>query len=456
MLIAGRGETVTREEIQKKLWPNDTVVEWDHSINAAIKKLRHAFGDSADAPAYIETVARRGYRLLVSPAPLPSHNHQGADAKPLRRTQPTVSNVSAVLIGSGREEAPPTRDAAKPEFVERRRSPNGSLIGKKVSHYRVLEVIGGGGMGMVYKAEDLKAERQVALKFLPDELARDPLALQRFQREAQTASSFDHPNICTIYRVEEHERQPFLVMPLLQGETLRDRLATMASQQQTIAVDDLLHIALQICAGLQAAHVRGIIHRDIKPANIFLTLSGQAKILDFGLAKLANKKTASDIYRFPTDTLPIGAARISRRTTDATLTRMGVALGTAGYMSPEQIRGEKLDARTDIFSFGVVLYEMATVRRAFKSAAQVNLEEAILQDTPAAVRDLNPEIPPRLEAIIDRALEKDRERRYQTSVEIGRDLQELANALKPSATSSSGTSMRRWFTWLAGSRFALR
>lgn len=457
MLIGRGGETVTREEIQKKLWPNDTVVEWDHSINAAIKKLRQAFGDSADSPQYIETVARRGYRLLVSATPVPCHNNNGADPKPLRRTQVMAPNGTAAVVPPVPQEASTACDAAPPEnFVERRRPGNGSLIGKKVSYYRVLEVLGGGGMGMVYKAEDLKAERHVALKFLPDELAWDPIALQRFQREARTASSLDHPNICTIYKVEEHEGQPFLVMPLLQGETLRDRLATMASRHQTIALDELLNVALQICAGLDAAHTRGIIHRDIKPANIFLTLSGQAKILDFGLAKLAmaGKESGSDALYFETDALLGGAARISRPPADATLTRQGVALGTAGYMSPEQVRGEKLDARTDIFSFGVVLYEMATGRRAFNRAAPVTVEEAILQDTPMSVRDLNPEIPPRLEAIILRALEKDRERRYQTTVEIGRDLQQVLNACNAAAVTSTLTSMRRLLTWLAGSRSA--
>ena len=457
MLIGRGGETVTREEIQKKLWPNDTVVDWDHSINAAIKKLRHAFGDSADSPEYIETVARRGYRLLVAATPVPCNNN-GDDAKLVRRDEPKAPNGTALVIQPTPEDLPPAPAAAPVMLVERRRSSNGSLVGKKVSHYRVLEVLGGGGMGMVYKAEDLKLERHVALKFLPDELAWDPVALRRFQREARTASSLDHPNICTIYKVEEHEGQPFLVMPLLQGGTLRDRLASLACQRQTFAVDDLLNVALQICAGLHTAHAHGIIHRDIKPANIFLTLSGQAKILDFGLAKLAtaNKETSSDVLYFETDALLGGATRISRRTADPTLTLLGVALGTAGYMSPEQVRGEKLDARTDIFSFGVVLYEMATGQRAFNSAVPVTVEEVILKDSPVPVRDLNPEIPPQLEAIIARALEKDRESRYQTAVEIGRDLEGVLNAGNAAAVTPTLTSMRRWLTWLAGSRFAWR
>jgi serine/threonine protein kinase len=459
MLIARGSETVTREEIQKRLWPNDTVVEWDHSINAAIKKLRQAFGDSADSPEYIETVARRGYRLLVSATPIPCHNNNDAPAKPPRRTLPKPPDETPLVIHADPGYAPPAPDAEpRVDFVERRRSTNGNLIGKKVSHYRVLEVLGGGGMGMVYKAEDLKLERHVALKFLPDELAWDPVALQRFQREARTASSLDHPNICTIYKVEEHEGQPFLVMPLLQGETLRDRLAAIANQHRTIAVDSLLNIALQICAGLDAAHARGIIHRDIKPANIFLTLSGEAKILDFGLAKLAmaSKECGSDALYFETDALLGGTTRISIRPADATLTRQGAALGTAGYMSPEQVRGEKLDARTDIFSFGVVLYEMATGRRAFNRAAPVTIEESILKDTPAGVHDLNPNVPAPLEAIIVRALEKDRDRRYQTVVEIARDLQQVLNAYNAAAVTSTLTSMRRLLMWLAGSHSASR
>ncbi len=405
MLIESNGEVVAREAIQKKLWPNDTVVEFDHSINTAIKKLRQAFGDSADKPFYIGTVARRGYRLLIAV------------------TMPGAST------SEGSAPSPPPALELREDAVS---TLEGSFVGKKVSHYRVLELIGGGGMGMVYKAEDLKLGRRVALKFLPEELASDPLALKRFEREARTASSLEHPNICAIYGVEDHQDRPFIVMQYLEGETLRDRLARVKTGDKTLPLNELLEIATQVCRGLQAAHAKNIIHRDIKPANIFLTYGGEAKILDFGVAKL---------IEFPDFEVEVPSGSGDRPTIDRTLsalslTRTGVALGTAGYMSPEQVQGERLDARTDLFSLGLVLYEMSTGQRAFSGETAALLHEAIVNQPAVPIRTLNPALPPKLDAIVTKALEKDRNLRYQQAAEISADLDRLKQA--------GATRYRRW------------
>jgi DNA-binding winged helix-turn-helix (wHTH) protein len=257
MLLERPRQVVTREEIKRKLWPNDTIVGFDQSIHTAISKLRRALGDSAEKPNYIETVGRRGYRLITPVHRLESSSGSGFTAAEAHDSQ---DGKSAAVM--------------QVELA--------SLTGTKVSHYRVLEVIGGGGMGMVYMAEDLKLGRRVALKFLPEEVADDPIALQRFEREARTASSLNHPNICTIYEVEEHDEHPVIVMELLEGETLRDRLAALADEHQTMPLEELLNIGLQTAGGLEAAHEKGVIHRDIKPANIFLTRKSTAKILDLG------------------------------------------------------------------------------------------------------------------------------------------------------------------------------
>ena len=390
MLLERPGDVVTREEMRRALWPNDTIVEFDQSINAAIKKLRLALQDSAEEPQYVETVARRGYRLIVSVQ----------WSEPAREDPHEVESECPVAPPSDKE----------------------ILTGKKVSHYRVLEILGGGGMGVVYKAEDIKLGRRVALKFLPDEFAGDAAALQRFEREARAASALNHPNICTIHAVEEHEGQPFIAMELLEGHTLRDVLAQEADSKTNspFRLEPLLDTALQIAHGLEAAHQKGIIHRDIKPANIFITSRGQAKILDFGLAKLHESESAEPPPQPSAEPQPRQESN-----PQLTLTRTGVTVGTAAYMSPEQVRGERLDQRTDLFSFGLVLYEMATRQRAFPGDTAPVLHEAILNRAPVPVRELNGQIPTKLENIITRALEKDRAARYQTAAEICADLEAL-------------------------------
>jgi eukaryotic-like serine/threonine-protein kinase len=382
LLLEFEGQLVSRDQIVERVWGKEVFLDTDNSINAAIRKIRQVLKDDPEQPRFVLTVTGKGYRFVAR----------------VRKGAPPPTPAS---VGS----------AALP----------GSFLGTRISHYRLLHILGGGGMGVVYKAEDLRLGRLVALKLLPGELASDPIAFERLQREARAASSLDHPNICSIYELGEHKGQPFIVMQLLEGQTLREWIENIAGQDTPVRLKQLLELAIQILHGLEAAHEKGIIHRDIKPANIFITNRGQAKILDFGVAKFMD---AAELME-GTRTAPGKEEDPSSRSPDSQLTRTGASVGTPSYLSPEQIRGEKLDARTDLFSFGLVLYEMATGKQAYSGKTVTDIRNALLTLPPVLARQVNPNLPLKLEGIIVKSLEKDPDRRYQRASDLREDLLEL-------------------------------
>jgi serine/threonine protein kinase/DNA-binding winged helix-turn-helix (wHTH) protein/Tol biopolymer transport system component len=442
-IVERNGEVVTRQELQKLLWPNDTVVEFDHGINTAIRKIRAALGDSVEKPRYIQTVARRGYRFLVpveyvTPQSAATPAEAAANLTPERNDSP--ESPARFVPGNGATAGPIS----------------GDLSGKKFSHYRVLEILGGGGMGVVYKGVDLKLDRAVAIKFLPEELGGDVKAIERFEREARAASALDHPNICSIYEFGEHEGRPFIVMQLLAGKNLREVLGETGGSPMPL--DRLLEIAAQIAAGLEAAHGKGIIHRDIKPANIFIGQRGETRILDFGVAKMLETDDEVEVISAGESAAPVLAGTSNSIGGATHLTRTGAALGTLGYMSPEQLRGEKLDVRTDLFSFGLILYEMATGQRAF--SPDMAAQAATLSERAPSAREKNPALPVALDALIAKALEKDRDQRSPSAASMLAELRRIAGGVtSPGAQNAADDAAKqkrrtRTTLWWAGAALA--
>jgi len=360
MLLARPGEAVLREEIQQTLWPNRTVVEFDQGINAAIKRLRTALGDSAVGARYIETLARRGYRFIGSLEPLDSPSDK---------------------VTAGTEDLP----------------------GRTIGQYRVLEMLGSGGMGVVYRAEDLRLGRKVALKLLHGPACEtEPAALARFRREARAAAALSHPNICTIFGVEDFAGEPAIVMELLEGETMAERLA-----RGPLPLDQVRRFGSQLAAALDTGHRAGIVHRDFKPANIILTANG-AKILDFGLAKAES----GDVFN----------------PSLANVSKAGAILGTLNYLSPEQAQGKEVEAASDVFAFGAVLYEMATGAKAFAGDNPASVIAAILERQPRPVSSWRPELPAALERIVNACLEKDQRQRPSNLSDVARELEAMPDA----------------------------
>jgi eukaryotic-like serine/threonine-protein kinase len=394
ILLATRaGLLVTREEIAEHVWGKNVLVDTDNGINSAVRKIRQALRDDPERPRFVQTVVRPGYVFQSSQlAPIPPAAPDPTEA------QSAIDNIQP---------------------------------GRRVGDYRIIQLIGAGGMGLVYAAEDLKLGRQVAIKFLPAELANDPNALERIQREARIASNLNHPNICPIYQLAEFEGQPFIVMPLLDGVTLREWIELQPSRAADICIREILNIAIQITSGLKAAHTQGIVHRDIKPANVFIASGNQVKVLDFGVARLLR----SDGHPESQSAHPKHAG-IPTLTTPST--------GTPSYLSPEQVGGKTVDQRSDIFSFGVVLYEMCTGHRAFDHNSIEATRDAILTSDPKPIEAWKPGLPPQMSGIVRKAMERAPDSRYQTAADLEKDLIALQDGLKEhlDSTHPAGVALR--------------
>lgn len=383
MLVQSPGEVVTREQLHQKLWPNGTIVEFDSSINAAIRRLREALEDSAEAPEFIETLPRRGYRFLVP-----------------------VEHAEAAEIFS-----PPGPDPG-----------SDGLEGQMISRYRIGKKLGQGAMGVVYQAEDTRLRRAAAIKFLPEELSDDPRALDRFEREARAASALNHPNICAVYEVDGHKGVRFIAMEYVLGKSLDQLIAPSG-----LPVHDVLNYAAQIADALAEAHSAGIVHRDLKPSNIMVSHDGLVKLLDFGLAKMSAAQPAVDLTAQPAD---------------APLTVEGTILGTLQYMAPEQLEGREADARTDIFAFGAVTYEMATGRKAFEGKSQASLIGAILEREPPPISTVRPLAASALDRVVATCLAKKPDDRWQSARDLLRELQWLKEGRTPRRVTQTG--FRTW------------